>query len=460
MKQTNYILQAAVAAALGVSGAQAASLAGTATVFAKEVLANADATTSVTTASGLSLVIDGSENYINRLQPLNIKVQLSGGAKFSAVAVGTYQFGSANTAGTISVTASVGGVSGFTPTVVGGGAGSTFVTFTIDPTGTGLKRGALNLSGIQLNTINSTLKAGTSVTADITLIDPTTNTTLQTLTGQTIASAANAVTFACNASNSAEKIDVTTSSKFFDGATSDVTFAAGTVSVSISAATYYNVSGSVLSTAELSALTFTVAGLSDFSSFIGTGASIVIGATTATTTTTTGATFTIGSAAAATGVVFTADGVDAIAEGTPTVALTGGLLNGVTGVAASTACNLQPLVKNGFSAKFPLWFAAADGGYNKSYARLVNYSSVAGKAFITVRSADGTAVGTANAPVDVAASTAYLWDASAIETVIGATLTSGQFYRLDISSTLPTTTKVQNYVLAPNGSVTNITAEK
>jgi hypothetical protein len=95
-----------------------------------------------------------------------------------------------------------------------------------------------------------------------------------------------------------------------------------------------------------------------------------------------------------------------------------------------------------------------------TYVRLVNNSSVAGKVFFTFKDKAGAVVGTANAAVNVAAKAATLWTDKDIEALTG-TLPTGAYYRLEISSTLPTNSVVsQAYVLTPNMSINNITAEK
>lgn len=470
MKQTNYILQAAVAAALGVTGAQAATFSTANPTFAKEVLANATSSTVVTlpTAGNNTVVIQGSEGYINRLQPLNVKVQLNGGVKFAgAIALSTgFLIGTFDANGGFLGTGGVNATVATLPvTIVGGGAsGDTFVTFSVDPTGTGLKKGGLNLGALTLKGIDTTLKTGAAVTADVSLIDPTTGNTLETLTSKTIATAASAVSFSCAAETSPKKIEVTGGSKAFDTATTTA-FTAGTFAGTINTA-YYDAAGALLTAASLTNVTVKVAGLASFDAFTATGVSVngVAAATTVSTASGASVLLPLVTASVNGAVLFTANGTNAIEEGTATVQALSGLLEGVTGVAASSACSLATMSKNGYSAKFPLQFSSADAKYNNSYIRLVNDSNVAGSVWFTIKDSAGAVVSTTPvaSPVAVAAKSHKLWSAAQIETAAGLAAApavgAGDYYRVEISSTLPTaTTKTQGLVVS-NGTIVNTTA--
>lgn len=485
MKRTNFILQAAVATAFGATAAHAANFAGAGPVFATEDLKGATSATTVTfpAVSHNTVVINGTETYINRVQTLNIKVTLDNGAKFAAAVpapASGYVFGNFNSDGSLTTSAfatAAGGtiVSGL-PVVVaaGGAAGDTFVTFSVDPTGVGLKKGGLDLGALVLKNIQSTIAAGSSVSADIAIYDSGTGISLEPTITKSIASGAAAVSFVVTPTASPAKIDVAQNSVQFTTANPNETeFDAGTVKMTLNTA-YYLLGGTQISLPSVTDVELTVAGLTSFDAFAHAGG-VYLGSAigvdsidaNATPSTAAGASFSINTAGNITQldgagfhVYFDADGTTAIEEGTPTAAVTGGVVTGITGITALGATPLASMVKNGYTAKYPLVFAAGDSTLGTTYVRLVNNTSVAGKVYFTFKDKAGAVVGTANASVDVAAKGAFLMTDSDIEKLTG-TLPTGAFYRLEISSTLPQANVVsQAYVLTPNMSISNITPEK
>lgn len=193
----------------------------------------------VSNGATINISAAATDNYLGRSTGYNVRVTLSGGAKFSAIVP------------------AAAGLNGETVTIAGGGqVGDTSVTYSVVPA-TGVVQGdgiQIGIGNFQVNNVGF-LASGTPLSVDVRVGDPVGGNQLAATNGTTIASAIQGwvVTYAAPATTTA-KIDVGTASgkKQFSpsgvvGGPDSTIYNAGTVTVAL--ATLTNPMGLALGTA-------------------------------------------------------------------------------------------------------------------------------------------------------------------------------------------------------------------
>ena len=497
MKERNLILQAAVAAAFGavamganavtIPAAGAAGGAGTISTFYI-----GSTTSSLATPRLVNIQLQGSEGFIGRAQPFNVRIELNAGA-FSAVTV--------SAASTCVWSDTAGTAHSGTLTTLGGGLGNSFVLVNYAGSAGTTFGGSIAstcvvgvLAGTVVDSVAAaSVKGGTTETITATFIDPTTVATIGgPASGALIAATTGALTATVTAAapSPSVQIDLAQNGNFFTQSANVAgvnSLTMGSILIGVDTTlSAYDASGAALTgSLHLNSVmlpgvkvTLTNGGFGPFVQSSGSGAVLVGSAASVAFTTGSATTITFGASNAnilptlaggagnvSTTVTMNVDFVVPVGNTvamdtvTPQAQVTFTSPAGNTMTLPAAAGNLFALTKNGWSQSFYFINPSADESQNyRSYLRVSNTSQMDGAVNVTMTLDNGT-VGSGQLAAKLSAGKSQLFTATNLETAAGVAIPTTTKARITVNGVFSSGAGMA-FMLNPQGILTNMSFNK